>query len=153
MQLTALTHPSLINIHTTFENSQDAIHAMADQLDLQGKLHDKEAFIAAVFDREAHGPTALGEGLAVPHGKTDAVKTAAFAMATLKKDVMWQGIDEEEAVNIIFLLAIPDSEAGSTHMQLLTELTSLLVDDDIREAMVAATTLDEVMTLLDSEGV
>lgn len=151
MNLTTLTNASLINLQTTFESRDAAIKALAEQLDQQGKLHNKEEYLQAVFAREEHGATALGEGLAVPHGKTDAVKEAAFAMATLKEDLKWQGIDEEEDVNLIFLIAIPNAEAGSTHMQLLTELTSTLIDDDVREAVLKATTAEQILALLNDE--
>ncbi len=151
MNLTTLTNASLINLQTTFESRDAAIKALAEQLDQQGKLHNKEEYLQAVFAREEHGATALGEGLAVPHGKTDAVKEAAFAVATLKEDLKWQGIDEEEDVNLIFLIAIPNAEAGSTHMQLLTELTSTLIDDDVREAVLKATTAEQIFALLNDE--
>jgi 2-O-A-mannosyl-D-glycerate PTS system EIIABC component len=152
MKLTTLTNKALISLQTQFESREEAIHALADQLDQQGKLHDKQAYLDAVFAREEQGPTALGEGLAVPHGKTDAVKEAGFAVATLKRDLKWKGIDEDEDedVNLVFLIAIPNAEAGSTHMHLLTALTTTLVDDDIRNAVLQATTADEIMTLLDS---
>jgi 2-O-A-mannosyl-D-glycerate-specific PTS system IIC component len=153
MNLTTLTNASLINLQTTFESRDAAIETLAEQLHQQGKLHDKAEYLQAVFAREEHGATALGEGLAVPHGKTDAVKEAAFAVATLTQDLKWQGIDEEEDVNLIFLIAIPNAEAGSTHMQLLTELTSTLVDDDVREAVLKATTVEEIFALLSDEQV
>ncbi|PSW22140.1 PTS 2-O-a-mannosyl-D-glycerate transporter subunit IIABC [Photobacterium sanctipauli] len=151
MKLTTLTHKSLISLQTSFESREAAIYALADKLDQQGKLHDKQAYLEAVFAREEQGPTALGEGLAVPHGKTDAVKEAGFAVATLKQDLKWKGIDEDEDedVNLVFLIAIPNAEAGSTHMHLLTELTTTLVDDDVREAVLNASTAEEVMALLD----
>ncbi|GAB7224234.1 PTS 2-O-a-mannosyl-D-glycerate transporter subunit IIABC [Vibrio owensii] len=152
MKLTSLTNPSLINLQTTFESRDAAIRALADQLDLQGKLHNKEEYLQAVFAREEQGPTALGEGLAVPHGKTDAVKEAAFAVATLKQDLKWQGLDEDEDVNLIFLIAIPNAEAGSTHMHLLTELTTTLVDDDVREAVLNATNVEQIFALLDGQA-
>lgn len=152
MNLTSLTHPSLINVQVTFESRDEAILALADQLEQQGKLHNKQQYLDAVFARETEGPTALGEGLAVPHGKSDAVKEAAFAIATLKKDLKWQGLDEEEDVNIIFLLAIPNAEAGSTHMQLLTELTTTLVDDDVRAAVLNATSADEILALFEKQN-
>lgn len=151
MKLTSLTNPSLINLQTSFESRDMAIHALAEQLDQQGKLHNKQEFLKAVFERESEGPTALGEGLAVPHGKSDAVKEAAFAVATLKKDLKWKGLDEDEDVNLIFLLAIPNAEAGSTHMQLLTELTTTLVDDDVREAVLNATNAEQILTLLSGQ--
>ncbi len=78
MKLSSLTRPSLINLQTTFESRDQAIRALAEQLDKQGKLQDKEAYLETVFAREEQGPTALGEGLAVPHGKTDAVKEAVL---------------------------------------------------------------------------
>ncbi len=152
MNLTSLTCPELITLQTTFLSREDAINAMAEQLDQQGKLHDKNAFLQAVFAREEQGPTALGEGLAVPHGKTDAVKEAAFAVATLREPLTWQGIDEDEEVNLIFLLAIPNAEAGSTHMQLLTALTTALVDDDIRAGVSSATSAEALLALLSQEA-
>ncbi|MCL4116439.1 UNVERIFIED_CONTAM: hypothetical protein GTU68_064576 [Idotea baltica] len=151
MKLTTLTNKSLINLQTTFNSREEAIYALADQLEQQGKLHNKDEYLEAVFAREAEGPTALGEGLAVPHGKTDAVKEAAFAVATLTRDLKWKGVDEDEDedVNLIFLIAIPNAEAGSTHMHLLTELTTTLVDDDVREAVLNATTAEEILALFD----
>lgn len=148
MDLSSLTHPNLINLQVVFADRDQAIHQLADQLAEQGKLHDKEAFLREVFAREAQGPTALGEGLAVPHGKSDAVKEAAFAVATLQAPLEWQGIDGPESVNLIFLLAIPQAQAGTTHMQLLTSLTTALVDDDIRAAVLQASTPEQLLALL-----
>lgn len=154
MKLTTITNASLINLQTTFSSRDEAIRTLAEQLNQQGKLHNLEEYLEAVFAREAHGATALGEGLAVPHGKTDAVKEAAFAVATLKEEVKWPGIDEdeEEDVNLIFLIAIPNAEAGSTHMHLLTALTSTLVDDDVREAVLKATTAEEILAIFDAQS-
>ena len=138
-------------LQTEFSSRDEAIAALAEKLNLQGKLHDKDEYLQAVMAREAQGTTALGEGLYFLTEKSDAVREAAYAVATLKKDLSWQGLDddEEEDVNIIFLLAIPNSEAGSTHMTLLTKLTTTLVDDDVREAVLKATTVDEFVTIMD----
>ncbi|AOV97266.1 PTS 2-O-a-mannosyl-D-glycerate transporter subunit IIABC [Edwardsiella hoshinae] len=152
MNLSSLTHSSLINLQTVFAGRDQAIHLLADQLAAQGKLYDKQAFLEAVFAREAQGPTALGEGLAVPHGKCAAVKEAAFAVATLKTPIEWEGIDGAESVNLIFLLAIPEDQAGSTHMQLLTSLTTALVDDDTREAVLHATSAQQLLALLSQDS-
>ncbi|WP_372883091.1 PTS 2-O-a-mannosyl-D-glycerate transporter subunit IIABC [Psychromonas sp.] len=153
MKITALTNTSLISVQTQFASRDEAIYALAEKLQKQGKLHNKEEYLAAVFAREEEGPTALGEGLAVPHGKSDAVKEASFAVATLKNPIKWKGLDEdeEEDVNLIFLLAIPNAQAGSTHMQVLTELTTTLVDDEVREAVSNATTAEELIALLDGK--
>lgn len=152
MNLTLLTNESLVAMQTQFDSRDDAIHYLVDLLDEQGKLHDKQAFLEAVFARESQGPTALGEGLAIPHGKSNAVKEAAFAAATLSTPLSWQGVDEEESVNLIFLLAIPEDEAGSTHMQLLTQLTTALVDDDIRKNISRSSSFNEFISLLDDNN-
>ena len=96
------------------------------------------------------GPTALGEGLAVPHGKSQAVKEAAFAVATLCEPLAWEGVDGPEPVELIFLLAIPPAEAGSTHIQILTELTTRLADDSLRERVMAANSADALLAALDA---
>ena len=151
MKLTTLTNTSLINLHMTFTSREAAIYALADQLEQQGKLHNKKDYLQAVFAREEQGPTALGEGLAIPHGKSHAVKEAAFAVATLKEELQWPGLDEDENVNLIFLLAIPDAEAGSTHIQLLMDLATTLVDDEVRQAVLNATTPEQILALLNSD--
>lgn len=80
------------------------------------------------------------------------MREAAFAVATLSEELGWEGIDGPEPVNLIFMLAIPTDQAGSTHMQLLTTLTTALVDDDTREAVLAAQSAEQLMALLDGEG-
>lgn len=148
MDLTLLTSPELIHLNTQFASRDLAIRFLAGQLQQQGILDNEQEYLKAVFDREAEGPTALGEGLAVPHGKSGSVKRAAFALMTLANPLQWQGVDGDEPVDMIFLLAIPQAEAGSTHMQLLTALTTRLVDDETRAALLSARTVPEVMALL-----
>lgn len=152
MDLTLLTSPELIHLNTTFASREQAIAFLAQRLDQQGILNHAQDFLHAVSERETEGPTALGEGLAVPHGKSASVKRAAFALATLRQPLLWQGVDGDEPVNMIFLLAIPEAEAGSTHMQLLTALTTRLVDDETRAALLAARDAQEVLTLLREEA-
>ncbi|WP_105602194.1 PTS 2-O-a-mannosyl-D-glycerate transporter subunit IIABC [Cronobacter sakazakii] len=150
MNLRALTDPGLIQIHAPFSTRDEAIAALAGLLAAQGKLHDHTAFVNEVMQREALGPTALGEGLAVPHGKCTAVREAAFAVATLREPVAWQGVEGDEPVRLIFLLAIPAAQAGTTHIQLLTELTTLLVDDAVREAAINAPSAEALLAILEA---
>lgn len=151
MDLTSLTSPDLLHLNTRFSSREQAIGFLVRQLDQQGILDNAQAFLHAVTERENEGPTALGEGLAVPHGKSACVRRAAFALATLEHPLLWQGVDGDEPVNMIFLLAIPEAEAGSTHMQLLTALTTRLVDDETRAALLAARNAQDVLALLGAE--
>lgn len=84
MDLTLLTSPELIHLNSHFSSRERAIAFLVQQLDQQGILDNAQDFLQAVTERENEGPTALGEGLAVPHGKSASVRRAAFALATLE---------------------------------------------------------------------
>ncbi|EFH5055784.1 PTS 2-O-a-mannosyl-D-glycerate transporter subunit IIABC [Escherichia coli] len=152
MNLTTLTHRDALCLNARFTSREEAIHALTQRLAALGKISSTEQFLEEVYRRESLGPTALGEGLAVPHGKTAAVKEAAFAVATLSEPLQWEGVDGPEAVDLVVLLAIPPNEAGTTHMQLLTALTTRLADDEIRARIQLATTPDELLSALDDKG-
>ncbi|EEQ2670010.1 PTS 2-O-a-mannosyl-D-glycerate transporter subunit IIABC [Escherichia coli] len=152
MNLTTLTHRDALCLNALFTSREEAIHALTQRLAALGKISSTEQFLEEVYRRESLGPTALGEGLAVPHGKTAAVKEAAFAVATLSEPLQWEGVDGPEAVDLVVLLAIPPNEAGTTHMQLLTALTTRLADDEIRARIQSATTPDELLSALDDKG-
>ncbi|MDG3086163.1 fructose PTS transporter subunit IIA [Vibrio hannami] len=151
MKLAQLTSEQLILKDVVFEDRLEAINVLVDKLELSGKLTDKQMFIDAVLKREEEGPTCLGEYLAVPHGKSEAVIEPVFACAFVKEELTWQGLDGDEPVNMIFLLAIPPAQAGSTHMTLLTTLTSSLVDDDFRESLLNAADTKEIMRLFGAD--
>ncbi|EFM0374928.1 PTS 2-O-a-mannosyl-D-glycerate transporter subunit IIABC [Escherichia coli] len=152
MNLTTLTHRDALCLNARFTSREEAIHVLTQRLAALGKISSTEQFLEEVYRRESLGPTALGEGLAVPHGKTAAVKEAAFAVATLSEPLQWEGVDGPEAVDLVVLLAIPPNEAGTTHMQLLTALTTRLADDEIRARIQSATTPDELLSALDDKG-
>ncbi|QIR29726.1 PTS 2-O-a-mannosyl-D-glycerate transporter subunit IIABC [Kluyvera genomosp. 3] len=151
MNLTTLSHPRAVCLNAHFTDRDDAIRQLAQRLVELGKITDADAYLAEVFERESLGPTALGEGLAVPHGKTAAVKEAAFAVAMLREPLAWEGVDGPEPVELIFLLAIPPAEAGSTHIQILTDLTTRLADDEVRQRVMAADSPEALLAALDAE--
>ena len=96
MNLTTLTHRDALCLNARFTSREEAIHALTQRLAALGKISSTEQFLEEVYRRESLGPTALGEGLAVPHGKTAAVKEAAFAVATLSEPLQWEGVDGPE---------------------------------------------------------
>ena len=151
MNLTTLTHRDALCLNVRFTSREEAIHALTQRLAALGKISSTEQFLEEVYCRESLGPTALGEGLAVPHGKTAAVKEAAFAVATLSEPPVGRR-GWPEAVDLVVLLAIPPNEAGTTHMKLLTALTTRLADDELRARIQSATTPDELLSALDDKG-
>ncbi|MBT1883208.1 PTS 2-O-a-mannosyl-D-glycerate transporter subunit IIABC [Enterobacter mori] len=148
MNLTTLTHSSAVCVQARYASRDEAIRQLTMRLVALGKITDGDEFLAEVYRRESQGPTALGEGLAVPHGKSSVVNEAAFAVATLSEPLEWEGVDGPENVELIVLLAIPPAEAGSTHIQVLTALTSRLADDVLRERVMAAATAEDLLDAL-----
>ena len=148
MELSALTRSELIFIDPPQSSPDAIIRHMSSALFECGLITHKDAFIDSVLRREKEGPTALGEELAVPHGKCESVVQASFCVALFPEPILWPGLEGPETVRLVFLLAIPPTEAGTTHMQLLTQLTSSLVEDEMRSAMLNATSAEEVLTLL-----
>ncbi|GBU09702.1 2-O-a-mannosyl-D-glycerate specific PTS enzyme IIABC component [Gammaproteobacteria bacterium] len=138
MYLSDLIQPNLITLNGTFTDPKSAILAMAEQLYKEGHLHDQAQFIESVLAREAQGPTALLPDLAIPHGKSNSVKKLGIAAATLKNPILWDGLDGPEQVRLIFLLAVPEADAGTTHLKILKEITQKLSNSEIREQLIAA---------------
>ncbi|WP_421511439.1 fructose PTS transporter subunit IIA [Enterobacter sp. JS8-1] len=152
MNLLALTHPDLVFINPPHRTPEALIRWLAEPLVRRKIISDEETFIQSVLQRESEGPTALGEALAVPHGKTESVQQAAFCLALFDDPISWPGLEGNEEVRMVFLLAIPPAEAGSTHMQLLKTLTSRLMEDRVREQLLTARSREEAMSALHAEG-
>ncbi|MCS2157292.1 fructose PTS transporter subunit IIA [Scandinavium sp. H11S7] len=148
MEMKNLTRTECIVINPQATTPNEVINLLAMRLKHAGRIQDVEAYIRCVMARESEGPTALGEELAVPHGKSPEVTEASFALAIFPREIAWPGLDGDEPVRLVFLLAIPPTEVGTTHIQLLTTLTSQLTDDTFRQALMAATTPEEVYSLL-----
>lgn len=152
MLLQNLTLPTLISTKQPFESKDEIIRYLINQLSKAGKLHSEDEFYKAVIAREELSPTGFEGGLAIPHGKSTAVKEAAFAVATLKKPIhTWESIDPANQVELIILLAIPENESGSTHLTLLSELVTRLSNEDYKKSLLQATTNEDLFQCLDAE--
>ncbi|MGM0838460.1 MAG: fructose-specific PTS transporter subunit EIIC [Bacillota bacterium] len=131
MELRNMTSENLLFLDAEWTSKEQVIEQLVDALYNNGNLETKEPFIQAVLEREKLSPTGLEAGLAIPHGKSKAVKKAAFAVAKLRKPIStWESLDPSNQVELVFLLAIPDTEAGSTHLKLLSELSTRLMNPD-----------------------
>ncbi|MFD1020275.1 fructose-specific PTS transporter subunit EIIC [Thalassobacillus hwangdonensis] len=151
MELKQMTQPSLIRFDLSETTKEDVIWKLTETLYEQGCLSSKEAYYETVLEREKVSPTGLEAGLAIPHGKSNAVKKAAFAVARLEKPITdWESIDPTNQVELVFLLAIPEGEAGSTHLNLLSELSTRLMDKTYYQNLMAAKNPDQFLTALDA---
>lgn len=151
MRLRELTNKNLISVNLDLQTKDDVIRYLIAQLYKEGKITSEEGFYNDVLKREELSPTGLEAGLAVPHGKSDYVKEAAFAVATLKKPISeWESVDENNEVEFVFLLAIPNAEAGSTHLELLAELMTRISNEKYKELLQNSKTNKELYDNLDA---
>ena len=124
MNLKKVTNKNLIAIDCDFQTKQQVIEFLVDRLYAEKKVSSRDGFLKAVMEREALSETGVSDGIAIPHGKSDTVREAAFAVARVKKPIAdWESMEEDNQVTLIFLLAIPAAQAGDTHLELLAELT------------------------------
>ncbi|MBS4208520.1 PTS 2-O-a-mannosyl-D-glycerate transporter subunit IIABC [Bacillus sp. FJAT-50079] len=151
MLLKSLTSASLISVKQSFTSKEEVIRYLVHQLAAEGKLHSEEAFYQAVMEREALSPTGFEGGLAIPHGKSSAVKEAVFAVATLEKPIeTWESVDINNKVNLVILLAIPKEEEGSIHLSLLSEFVTRLSNEAYKDNLLQAQSNVELYERLDA---
>ncbi|MDU6524678.1 MAG: PTS sugar transporter subunit IIA, partial [Enterococcus sp.] len=100
-----------------------------------------------VYLREQQGETGIGQGIAIPHGKSQAVQKTTVAIATLDKEIEWETLDGK-GVEAIILFAVKDSDANTTHVLLLQQIAILLANDEFLTQLKAVTSVDELFDLI-----
>ena len=115
-------------------DKNDVLYRMAEALKEAGKIEDVDAFYKDVQAREQIAPTAIGFDMGLPHGKTDNVMEAGIAFAKMSSPVVWNPETGEEA-KVAIMLAVPEQEAGNTHLDLLAKLSRRLIHEDFRNEL------------------
>lgn len=145
MDLKQITNENLIVLDCELEHKLDVIRMLVDRLYEEGKISDKEQFWKDVLAREELSETGISDGVAIPHGKSNAVRQASFAFARITKPVQdWESMEEDNEVTLVFLLAIPTAEAGSTHLDVLAALMTHTQDEKFLNMLRQAKTPAEV---------
>ncbi|MCC5890194.1 MAG: PTS sugar transporter subunit IIA [Alkalibacterium sp.] len=151
MNLAQLTNQNLIRYDITSTKKEDIIRELVQSLKAENVISDEKAFFESVMKREETSETGMENGLAIPHGKSDTVNEAAFAVARLENPVKdWESIDPNNEVELVFLLAIPTKEAGSTHLNVLAELSTRLMDQTYYNGLLEASNAEEFITRLNT---
>ncbi len=153
MELRNLTSPTLISTKQSFRTKEEIIKYLIHQLALEGKIESEAEFFKDVMERESLSPTGFEGGLAIPHGKSSSVNEAAFAVLTLDKPIStWESVDPNNKVELVFLLAIPKDEGGSTHLSVLSELVTRLSNEDYKNQLLQSQSSTELYERLDVEN-
>ena len=147
MKIRALLPPEVIIVRADVQTKEAAIDLLAELHDQVGHLSDKEAYERDVWKREGECVTAIGMGMAVPHAKSDAVKQAGLAAITVPDGIDCRALDGQPT-RLLFMIAAPDD--GDLHLQILSSLMTLLVEEERRERLVQAATPEAFLAELEA---
>ena len=128
---------------------KDVIKELVELLVKTGKVKDKKKMVQILLEREELGSTGIGQGIAIPHGKSDTVSDLAAAFGLSTDGISFDSLDGEP-VNIFFLLVAPEGAAGA-HLKALARISSLLKDKYFRKSLLAAKTPEDVITIIQEE--
>lgn len=138
-----------ISLELQSKNKADVIDELIGILDKAGKLNDREIFKKEILKREAQSSTGLEEGIAIPHAKTAAVKVPSIAIGISKEGLDYESLDGE--VSRLFFMIAAAEGAEDTHIELLSKLSTILLEDEVREALLHAKSKEEVIQMLEDE--
>ena len=147
MKITDLLKKESIELDGKAGSKSEAIDKMVELMAASGKLSDPAAYKAQVFRREEEGTTGIGEGIAIPHGKCDAVKAPGLAAMVLKDGVDYESLDGEPT-DLIFLIAAPNTE-DNVHLDVLSRLSVLLMDEAFTGKLRSAKSTEEFLRYVD----
>ena len=126
-------------------SAEEVIRLIADAMDADGRLIDKEGYIADVMKREESSSTAVGFSVATPHSKSVNVKETSLAFVRLKNSMKW---DDSEEVDMVFQIGVPSPGQGDRHLEILAGLFRKVMHDDFREDLAKAKSAEEVIKLI-----
>ncbi|ASB60471.1 PTS mannose transporter subunit IIABC [Bacillus sp. A053] len=147
-KLTDIISPELIEPNLSGETRDDIIEEMIQKLSRRGALLSESGFKQSILNREQQGTTAIGMNIAIPHGKSEAVREPSVAFGIKRSGVDWNSLDGSEA-KLIFMIAVPKESGGNQHLKILQMLSRKLMDDNYRKRLLSVQTTEEAYKLLE----
>lgn len=147
MRITDLLDKRSINLNGAPHSKKEALDQMVELMVRSGKINDKEAYRRLVYAREEESTTGVGEGIAIPHGKGDAVDRPGLAAMVVPEGVDFESLDGEP-VSLIFLIAAPNTK-DNIHLDVLSKLSVLMMDEEFAEALRHAGSAEKFLKIID----
>lgn len=147
MRITELLDKRSIMLNGAPKNKKEALDQMIALMIKSGKVNDEEAYRAQVYAREEEGTTGIGEGIAIPHGRCDAVDRPGLAAMVVKEGVDFEALDDEP-VTLIFLIAAPNTK-DNVHLDVLSKLSVLMMDEGFSDSLRNAKSVNEFLAIID----
>lgn len=138
-----------IDLNPQISNKEEAIDHLVNLLDQSGKLNDKEIYKESVLNREKQSTTGIGDGVAIPHGQSEGVKTAGLSAMVVKEGLDFKSLDGQPTY-LFFMIGAPKDSEGA-HLQALAQLSTLLMEEDFRNALINASSKEEFLQLIDAK--
>ena len=146
MRITELLKKEAILLHAEIADKQSAVDTLIALHEQAGNLQDTAQYKADILARETLGTTAIGEGIAVPHAKSEAVKTPSLSAMTVPDGVDYEAPDGKPAKLLFMIATTPD---GDMHLEILSRLMVMLMEPEFSESLMQAKTTDEFLAFID----
>ena len=146
MDVAEVLKPNRVALTLDAESKEDALRKLTDILYESGALEDKDAFLDDVLKRESISTTGIGNGIAIPHGKSANVKETTVAIGRLTKALEWQSVDDNP-VEFIVLLAVNDNDKTDVHVRLLSQIARKLASEQTCKNLLGAKSADEIIKI------
>ena len=147
MKITDLLDPRSISLDAAPTSKSETLDKAVELMAASGKLSDVEAFRKQVYAREEESTTGIGEGIAIPHGKCDAVKKPGLAAMVIKNGVDFDSLDGEP-VTLLFLIAAPNTK-DNVHTDVLSKLSVLMMDENFSDSLRNASSVEDFLSIID----
>ncbi|EGL83118.1 putative PTS IIA-like nitrogen-regulatory protein PtsN [Caldalkalibacillus thermarum TA2.A1] len=148
MNLKELLKEEAIQLSLSAETKEEYIRKLASVLHETGAVSDKEQYVQKVLEREQMGSTGVGFGVAIPHGKSRGVQSPGLAFARLTAPIDWDALDGQPVKNV-FLIAVPEEQAGDAHLKILASLSRKLMHENFRQQLNQAETAEDIFSALE----
>lgn len=140
-----LISDTIVMFDVEADSTEEVIRMIADAMEKDNRLFDKEGYAADVMERENASSTAVGFMVATPHAKSVHVKEASLAFVRLAKPIIW---DDLEKVDIVFQIGVPSPAKGDRHLEILAGLFRKIMQDEFREQLKIVETAQEIIDLI-----
>lgn len=147
MKITDLLKKDSIDLNVEASNKKDILKKAVELMNKNGNIIDKDKYLELVLKREEEGTTGIGEEIAIPHGKGDSVSTPGLAAMVIPDGVDFEALDERP-VKLLFLIAAPNTKEN-VHLEVLSRLSTLLMDEKFRKELINAQSKDEFLKIID----
>lgn len=150
MDISTLMNENCLSFDVELQSKEDVFQYLSEQLFQEQYISSKEEFLTALYYRESLSETGLGDGIAIPHGKTDCVEKAGIAFVRLRNAIPWESLDGKP-ISYVFMLAIPHQGGDDAHIRMISELARSLIRPKVIQKLSVTNSAKELLACFAEE--